>query len=251
MNLVSNFALVSEGATLGENVEIGPYTIVHNNVQIGDNVKIGSYCELGVRTPLGTGSPLVIQDKSIIRSHSVFYESSTFGVGLITGHHVTVRENTLAGCSFQIGSYSELQGDCMIGDHVRFQSNIFVGKKTKIGNFVWVFPYVIFTNDPTPPSNLLIGCVVGDYAAIGAASVILPGVTIGSRSFVGAASCLTKDLPEGMFAVGSPAIIKGEASQISLPNSDGQSAYPWTNHFYRGYPAEVVDLWKREARGVK
>jgi UDP-3-O-[3-hydroxymyristoyl] glucosamine N-acyltransferase len=47
---------------------------------------------------------------------------------MVTGHHVIVRENTVAGLVFQIGTLSEIQGDCSIGDYVRFQSNIFVGK---------------------------------------------------------------------------------------------------------------------------
>lgn len=40
---------------------------------------------------------------------------------------------------------------------------------------------------------------------IGAKSVILPGVTIGKNSVVGAGSIVTKDVPDGVVAVGNPA----------------------------------------------
>jgi UDP-3-O-[3-hydroxymyristoyl] glucosamine N-acyltransferase len=68
---------------------------------------------------------------------------------------------------------SDLQGHCEIGDYVRFHSNVHIGQKSKIGNFVWIFPYVVLTNDPYPPSNNLVGVTVHDFAAIATMSVIL------------------------------------------------------------------------------
>src|SRR3990172_10309068 len=177
MTAVHASSYVSPKAKLGDDVEVGPFSIIHENVVLGNRVKVGAYCELGISTPLGNGTPLIVGDDSLIRSHSVFYESSSFGPGLTTGHRVTVREKTLSGAGFQIGTFSEIQGDCSIGDYVRFQSSVFVGKKTTIGNFVWISPYVVLTNDPTPPSNVLIGCTIEDFASIAAAAVVLPGVT--------------------------------------------------------------------------
>lgn len=98
-----------------------------------------------------------------------------------------------------------------MGDYVRFQSNVFVGKKTTIGNFVWVLPYVVLTNDPTPPSNVMLGCTIEDYASIAAASVVLPGVTIGHQAFIVAQACVTRDVPPNMVAAGVPARVVGEA----------------------------------------
>lgn len=236
-------AIVSEKARMGSEVEIGPYTIVHSNVVIGDRVKIGSHCEIGIETMLGDGSPLVIGDDSLIRSHSVFYESSSFGEGLVTGHSVIVRENTAAGKGFQIGSSCDIQGDCEIGEYVRFQSDVFVGKKTVIGNYVWVLPYAVLTNDPTPPSDTLIGCNIKDFATISASSLILPGVTVNSRSLVAASACVTEDVPGDAVVVGVPAKVVGKAKDIKLRDGSGRSAYPWIEHFHRGYPDDVVVYW--------
>jgi acetyltransferase-like isoleucine patch superfamily enzyme len=237
---------VDPKAKLGLDVEIGPFCIVHASVVIGDRSTIGAYCELGVPTPLGDGSALVIGSDALIRSHSVFYASSSFGPGLVTGHRVTVRENTRAGENFQIGTQSEIQGDCEIGSHVRFQSNVFVGKKTKIGNFVWILPYAVLTNDPTPPSDDLIGCTIEDYASIAAMAVILPGVTVGRHALVAAHACVSHDVPPHMAAAGVPARITGPASAILRRDGSSRPAYPWTTHFHRGYPAGVVEKWKDE-----
>ena len=156
---------------------------------------------------------------------------------------MTVRENTIAGDLFQIGTLSEIQGDCQIGNHVRFQSSVFVGKRTKIGNFVWVLPYAVLTNDPTPPSNDLIGCVIEDYAVISAMALILPGIRVGQNSLVAAHACVSKDVPPHMVVAGVPARIIGEAKSIKRRDGSGKPAYPWTTHFHRGYPEEAIEMW--------
>lgn len=246
MRKIHPTAYIDPKAKLGDGVEVGPFTIVHANVKIGDRVKIGSYCELGISTPLADGTPLDISHDSLIRSHSVFYESSRFGDGLVTGHRVTVRENTVAGINLQIGTLCEFQGDIEIGNYVRFQSSVFVGKKTKIGNYVWILPYVVLTNDPTPPSDQLLGCTVEDFASIAAAAVILPGVRIGRHSLVAASACVTKDVPAHKVVAGVPARVVGDAKSIIRRDGSGKPAYPWTQHFQRGYPKAIVVEWQNE-----
>ena len=240
-------SFVAPNAKLGTGVEIGPFTIVHGNVVIGARTKIGAYCEIGVPTPLSNGSSLEIGEDSLIRSHSVFYESSYFGSGLTTGHRATVRENTIAGKGFQIGTLSEIQGSCQVGDYVRFQSNVFVGGKTRIENFVWILPYAVLTNDPTPPSNDLMGCVIKDYAVISAMAVILPGVEVGLRALVAAHACVSKDVPEHMVVAGVPARVIGDTRRIMKRDASGKPAYPWTTHFHRGYPTEIIEMWQASA----
>lgn len=251
MTVVHASSYVSPKASLGDDVEVGPFCVIHENVVLGNRVKVGAYCELGISTPLGDGTPLILGDGSWIRSHSVFYESSSFGPGLTTGHHVIVREKTLSGAGFQIGTLSEIQGDCSIGNYVRFQSNVFVGKKTTIGNFVVIAPYVVLTNDPTPPSEVLLGCTIEDYASIAAAAVVLPGVTIGHHSLVAAQACVTKNVPPSMVVAGVPARVVDKANAIKLRDGSGKAAYPWTRHFTRGYPSGVVADWAGDAKEKK
>ena len=45
---------------------------------------------------------------------------------------------------------------------------------------------------------------IGKNCWIGAGAVILPGITIGDNTVVGAGSVVTKDLPDGVVAVGNP-----------------------------------------------
>lgn len=118
-------AIVYEGARLSNNVIIGPFSIIHNNVIIEEGSVIGSHCEIGhPANNFSDGTPLKIGRNSFIRSHSIFYEGSTFGENLVTGHRVTVREKTFAGRNLQIGTLSDIQGQCEIGDFVKFHSNV-------------------------------------------------------------------------------------------------------------------------------
>ena len=236
-------AIVDPLANISDNVEIGPFSIIHANVVLAGGSKIGAYCELGIASSLSKGTPLIIEKDSIIRSHSVFYESSRFGEKLVTGHRVTVRENTIAGKNLQIGTLCDIQGDCVIGDYVRFHSNVHIGKMSMIGNFVWIFPYVVLTNDPHPPSNILKGVTVGDYAVIATMSVILPGVRIGEGTLIAAHSSLKEDAESGMLYMGSPAQKICSANKIKLQDGTRRPAYPWISHFSRGYPDDIVNTW--------
>lgn len=239
-------AIVSEKAIIGKGVKIGPYSIVYDNVEIADNTIIEAFCEVGVSNHLSEGKKLFIGKNSHIRSHSIFYEGSTFLESLVTGHRVTVREKTIAGKNLQIGTLSDIQGHCDIGNFVRFHSNVHVGQKSKIGNYVWIFPYVVLTNDPHPPSDTLLGVTVQDFAVIATMSVILPGANIAEGVLVGAHSSLKGETEADMVYAGSPAKQVCETSKIKLHDDASTSAYPWRKHFKRGYPDSITSEWTEE-----
>jgi maltose O-acetyltransferase len=45
---------------------------------------------------------------------------------------------------------------------------------------------------------------IGDDVWVGGGALIMPGVTIGSRTVIGAGSVVTKDVPDGVYAAGNP-----------------------------------------------
>jgi acetyltransferase-like isoleucine patch superfamily enzyme len=239
-------ALISPKARLGRDVSVGPFTVIHDNVELGDRCSIGSHCEIGHPAPRAEGRPLVIGDDSLIRSHSVFYEGSTFGTGLTTGHRVTVREGTQAGLNFQIGTLCDIQGTCTVGDYTRFHSNVHIGQHSAIGNYVWIFPYVVLTNDPHPPSSVMRGVTLEDFVAVATMSIVLPGVTVRRGALVGAHSSVSRDVDADTVVAGAPAKLVCPTEQIKLRDGSGRPAYPWRRHFTRGYPDDVVAQWLAE-----
>lgn len=244
--MIHTLAVVSPEAKIGKNVTIGPFTIIHANVVIGDNAKIDSHCEIGYPSVLAEGMPVVIGANSLIRSHSILYEGSTFGERFTTGHRVTIREKTVAGINFQVGTLCDIQGSCTIGDYVRFHSNVHIGQKSTVGNYVWIFPYVVLTNDPHPPSEVSMGATLDDFAAVATMSVILPGVKVGKGALVAAHSSVSRDVAPDTVVGGAPAKYLCDTAKIKLKSDPGTSAYPWRKHFHRGYPEAVVAEWLKE-----
>lgn len=245
-NTIHKTSIIDENVTLGKEVTIGPNTIIYGGTKIGDNVFIGANSIIG--EPVGgayedednlTGLVL-ISSGSKIRSGGIIYKNVFIGENFECGHRVTIRENTKFGKNNRIGTLCDIQGDCSFGDYVRLHSNVHIGKTTKVGNFVWIFPYVIVTNDPHPPSNRLIGVEIDDFVVIATASVLLPGVKIGKDSLVGAMSLIKKDVPEGMVVSGNPAQVVCEITKVKNKFDRTQNVYPWRLHFERGMPWEGV-----------
>jgi acetyltransferase-like isoleucine patch superfamily enzyme len=243
-------ALVDSAARLGAGVEVGPFSIVHGNVELGDGSVVGSHCELGHPAAAGDVGPLRIGAGALIRSHSVLYAGSTFGELLQTGHRVTLREGVEAADDLRVGSLCDLQGDASFGRHVRLHSNVHIGRGSTIEDFVWIFPYVVLTNDPHPPSDgFHVGATIEQFAVVATSSVVLPGVRVGAGSLVAAHALVREDVPPGAICAGVPGKVRGSVEAIQLSDGSGP-AYPWRRHFHRGYPEDVVAGWIAEFAGT-
>ena len=83
-------------------------------------------------------------------------------------------------------------------------------------SYCWLFPYVIITNDPIPPSNIRQGVTIEPFATICTRTTILPGKRIGFGSFVGANSLVNKNLSFETIGVGNPFKIRGKIDLIKF-----------------------------------
>ncbi len=54
---------------------------------------------------------------------------------------------------------------------------------------------------------------IGFDVWVGGGAIICPGVKIGSRTIIGAGSVVTKDIPEGVVAVGNPCRVIREITE--------------------------------------
>lgn len=235
-------------ATIGKNVSIGNAVridagaIIHDNVHIGDNTHVGAQCILGeplagyYADPEGYDNPpLRIGARSIIRSGTIIYADNVIGEDFECGHRVTIRERAEIADHVRIGTLSDIQGHCTIGRYTRLHSNVHIGQGSDIGEFVWIFPYVVLTNDPHPPSNHLMGVTIEPYAVIATMSVVLPGVRVGSHSLVGACSLVRRNVDAEDVVTGNPAQRVCSIHDVKS-KADGTKVYPWPENFSRGMP---------------
>lgn len=109
---------------------------------------------------------------------------------------------------------------CDYGTHIITGENVFFNfncvvldvATVTIGNRVFIGPQVqLYTALHPEDPELRAGgkcygkaITIGDDVWIGGNSVICPGVTIGSRSIIGAGSVVTKNIPDDVFAAGNP-----------------------------------------------
>ena len=74
---------------------------------------------------------------------------------------------------------------------------------------VFIGPNTTFTNDKKPKSGnrdfKIEKTIVKQGASIGANATILPGISIGSNSLVGAGSVVSKNIPDNEVWIGNPA----------------------------------------------
>jgi UDP-3-O-[3-hydroxymyristoyl] glucosamine N-acyltransferase len=229
-------ARVSVRAVIGMNVRIGPGTIVHDHVEIGDDSAIGECCVLGHQGP-GEVTPLSIGPRSTIRSHAVLYAASRFGARFETGHHVVIRERTVAGENFRIGNFSDVEGDCTFGDFCRLHGYAHVGKGSRVGNFVWLYSLTTATNDPLPPSALTDPVTIDDGAVVCVGVTMMPGTIIGRGAFVSAGTLAKGTIPPGAVVEGHDCrVVSHVTGLMHLPSG---TRHPWLRHFQSGYPAEA------------
>lgn len=244
---------IGKNVIIGQNVKLGDNTTIYDNVLIEDGVIIGNNCVIG--EPLYEyyinenyeNPQTVIKRGNLIRSHTIIYAGTQLDENVKFGHFVTIREFTLVGKNSIIGTKCDIQGFVEIGNYVRLHSYVVVGQKTKIRNFVQVFPFTVFTNDPKPPSNELIGPFVDEYSVIASSCIILAGKKIGKHCLIGANSLVNKDVEDYSFVMGSPARRICDIRKLPIFTNDKRH-YPWPYNFDRGMPWQETSYnnWKKE-----
>ena len=127
----------------------------------------------------------------------------------------------LYGCEIgdevKIGAFVEVQKGAKIGSRCKISSHSFICEGVTLEEEVFIGHNVTFINDLYPRSTDAEGrlqtesdwkCVptlVKKGASIGSSATLLCGITVGEYAIVGAGSVVTKDVPPYGVVVGNPA----------------------------------------------
>lgn len=246
---------IGQNVQLGNNVKIGDNTIIYDNVIIGDNSIIANDCAIGeplndyYHNPHYKNPTLMIGKNALIRSNTIIYAGTKIGDNLQTAHFVTIRECNILGNNCLIGMYTHVLNNCKIGNYVRFHSYDSIGEFSEIGDFVFFYPFVTITTDPTPPSNELLSCKIGEFTQIASNCLLLPGVTIGKHCLIGTNSHIGGTFKDFSFISGNPARIIMDIRKAPIINKETRKRqYPWPYNFSRNMPWEKqgFDNWLKE-----
>jgi len=86
-----------------------------------------------------------------------------------------------------------IQSCALIGMHCIINTGASVDHECVIGDYVHISPHCTLCGNVH----------VGEGSWIGAGSIIIPGVKVGKWSVIGAGSVVSKDIPDGVLAVGN------------------------------------------------
>jgi UDP-2-acetamido-3-amino-2,3-dideoxy-glucuronate N-acetyltransferase len=184
-------------------------------------------------------------DNAIIHATAEVSPKAQIGSGTRVWHLVQIREGVVIGQNCIIGKDVYIDFDVKIGNNVKIQNSALVYHGVSLEDGVFVGPQVCFTNDKMPRAitsdgrlkgndDWIVGPILVKYgASVGAASVVLPGVTIGRFALVGSGAVVTRNVPDHGLVVGNPARLVGYVCHCGrklekLDNAWHCSACDWT-----------------------
>lgn len=110
--------------------------------------------------------------------------------------------------------YCDYGSNISVGDNFYTNHNVTIldGAKVTFGDNVFIAPDCVFSTAGHPLDvqqrnqglEIALPITVGDNVWIGTQVSVLPGVTIGSNTVIGAGSVVNRDIPDGVVAAGNP-----------------------------------------------
>lgn len=173
-------------------------SIVSDKAKVDESVSIGRFCIIEDDVEIESGA--VIEDYAMILKGSKIGKNTKIGTYTKVGLNVVIGAN----CSFT--SYCEIRDNCRLGDHVIMGSRGTLSANTIVEDDVVMKYAFVVTDTPDLTKNDLKS--VGRLkkgSRFGASVVIMPAVTIGENSEIGACSQVRKDVPDNQVWFGIPA----------------------------------------------
>ena len=135
-------------------------------------------------------------------------QTANIGQDTVVWQYVVILPGAVIGSNCNINAFCFIEDDVVIGDYVTVKCGVFIWNGVTIEDFVHLGPNVTFTNDLYPRSKQnfnTVRTVIRKGASIGANATILAGITIGEYAMIGAGSVVTKNVPNNSLWVGNPA----------------------------------------------
>jgi bifunctional UDP-N-acetylglucosamine pyrophosphorylase/glucosamine-1-phosphate N-acetyltransferase len=173
-------------------LEIGADSIIQPNTSIGGSSLLGERTRIGPNTRIYNarlGDDVCVTESVVL--------DSAVGARSRIGPFAHLRAGNEVGADVHIGDYVELKNTRLANgvkaNHHAYLGDATIGENTNIGAGTITCNYDGVHKHKT---------VIDDEVFIGSDSTLVAPVRVGKRAYVGAASCITDDVPEDSLAIG-------------------------------------------------
>ena len=134
----------------------------------------------------------------------------TIGSGTKIWHFSHIMSGATLGLNCNLGQNVVVSPGVVLGNNVKVQNNVSIYTGVSCEDDVFLGPSCVFTNVNNPRSEVnrrgdYLKTLVKKGATIGANATILCGVTLGEYAFIGAGTVVTKNVTAYALVVGNPA----------------------------------------------
>lgn len=182
----------------------------------------------------------IVDDGAQIGANTRIWHWTHVCAGAQIGEHCSLGQNVFVGNRVVIGNNVKIQNNVSVYDNVTLEDDVFCG------------PSMVFTNVYNPRSAIsrkdeYRNTLVKRGVTLGANSTIVCGITIGEYAFIGAGSVVNRDVKSYALMVGVPAKQIGWMSEygekLDLPLTGHQSiSCPNTGAIYQLNGSSVTRL---------
>jgi UDP-2-acetamido-3-amino-2,3-dideoxy-glucuronate N-acetyltransferase len=157
-----------------------------------------------------------------IHPSAIVDEGASIGKRTKIWHFCHIMPGAVIGADCTVGQNVFVDGGVRIGNGVKIQNNVSVYKGVFIEDDVFLGPSVVFTNVINPRSFIerkaeFRQTLIRRGATIGANTTIVCGLEVGEYAMIGAGSVITKNVPSFSLYYGNPARQKGWISKMGYP----------------------------------
>lgn len=171
--------------------------------------------------------------KTVIHPTAIVDEGAMIGNGCRVWHWVHISKGAKIGENCSLGQNVFVGNNVLLGNNVKVQNNVSIYDAVTLEDDVFCGPSMVFTNVYNPRAAVVRKhqyrpTLVKKGATLGANCTIICGVTIGEYAFIGAGSVINRDVKAFALMVGVPARQIGWMSQfgerLDLPLSGSATA---------------------------
>jgi len=140
-------------------------------------------------------------------------QSVHIGDGTRIWQYCVILPDAVIGFNCNICAHVLIENHVVVGNNVTIKSGVQLWDGVYVEDNVFIGPNVTFTNDLVPRSKIypqdFLETRLKKGCSIGANSTIIAGIVIGDFALIGAGSVVTKNVPANTIWYGNPALHKG------------------------------------------